>query len=68
MITEATIQCPACGFKKREEMPPSFSEMEYTCPNCQKKLTASEKECCIYCKYSEAICPAQQNKRNCCGG
>ncbi len=68
MMTEAVIRCPFCRFEKKEEMSPTFPETGYTCTQCGKKLTASGAECCVFCKYSDAFCPARQNNRDCCSG
>lgn len=68
MFTEAVIACPFCGFKKNETMPAAYSEKEYTCAKCAKVLTPKEGECCVFCSYSNMICPPQQEKRDCCSG
>ena len=68
MWTQAKICCPFCRFEKAEEMAVGFPERQYTCSACGKKLEVAEAECCVYCKFSDAICPEQQEKRNCCSG
>lgn len=54
------IQCPACGFKVTEQMPSSRKVMAYTCVACNVTTTASESECCIFCKIGRLKCPTRQ--------
>jgi hypothetical protein len=54
------VQCPACGFKTTEQMPLQRKVMSYQCPACQVVTSATEQECCIYCKLGRLPCPAKQ--------
>jgi len=35
IILESVITCPACGFKKKEEMPIDACQYFYECENCK---------------------------------
>lgn len=66
MFTDCKMKCPHCGHIEPEVMPTGYKEKEYCCKSCKTLLKAQEGECCVYCAYSNMICPAQQEKRNCC--
>ena len=68
MLLEATLTCPHCGFSKEETMPTAYSESDYTCTKCRTKLKPKAGDCCVFCSYSNTICPPQQEKRDCCSG
>lgn len=66
MYTDCIMTCPKCGTKKDAEMPTAYQERQYTCEACHAKLTVADDECCVFCAYSNMLCPIQQQKRNCC--
>ena len=68
MLLEAKILCPHCGFSKEETMPTAYSEDRYECTRCHAILKPKKGECCVFCSYSNTVCPPVQEKRDCCSG
>gem|GEM_PF-2736561 len=60
------MTCPACGAVKLETMPACGLQMEYDCAACGVRSVPRTGDCCVYCSYSDIICPTQQGKRDCC--
>ena len=60
MVTEATITCPACGHASLETMPTDACLFFYTCPACEMRLRPLPGDCCVFCSYSEQVCPPKQ--------
>lgn len=60
--TKAVITCPKCGVKQEVEMPTNACQYFYECTNCNTMLKPKEKDCCVFCSYSELI--VHQNKQN----
>jgi hypothetical protein len=58
--TECTVTCPKCGFKKKEIMPTDVCVGKYVCKNCDTLLIAKDGDCCVYCSYSDKVCPPEQ--------
>jgi hypothetical protein len=65
-MIDAKLKCPFCGKIEETEMPERHSETERPCKFCDKLMQASGADCCVFCKFSNTICPPQQEKRNCC--
>ena len=66
MMDQAVITCPYCKVSKEELMPARYRVDSYLCTACGKMLTPESGECCVFCAFSNTICPPQQEKRNCC--
>jgi len=62
-VTEATITCPECGADKREAMPENACRHLYTCASCGTILRPREGDCCVFCSYSDQLCPPRQAQR-----
>jgi len=60
IVTNCNVTCPECGFTKAETMPTDACLGKYTCTNCKRTLTAKEGDCCVFCSYSDKICPPEQ--------
>jgi hypothetical protein len=60
VITEATITCPACGFAKVEAMPTDACRHFYVCEECAASLTPRPGDCCVFCSFSDHVCPPKQ--------
>ena len=60
VVTQATIVCPACGVATVEEMPTNACQFFYTCPSCKTFLKPLPGDCCVFCSYSEQLCPPKQ--------
>jgi len=61
MVThEARIRCPECGQESREEMPEHACLHFFECPGCHTVLRSREGDCCVFCSYSDAVCPPRQ--------
>lgn len=53
----ATITCPACGATSSAVMPVDACQHFYRCPGCEELLRPLEGDCCVFCSYSDSLCP-----------
>jgi hypothetical protein len=60
VIATATITCPECGFAKTEEMPTNACQHFYRCEACDTLLRPLRGDCCVFCSYSDQVCPPKQ--------
>ncbi|HEX9658337.1 MAG TPA: GDCCVxC domain-containing (seleno)protein [Bacteroidota bacterium] len=60
LIVSSTITCPACGFKKQEEMPENACVHWYECTSCHDLLRPKPGDCCVFCSYGTVRCPPRQ--------
>jgi predicted nucleic acid-binding Zn ribbon protein len=60
VITVATITCPECGARTREEMPTNACLFFYICPSCSARLRPLPGDCCVFCSYGDELCPPKQ--------
>ena len=60
VITDARITCPACGFEKSESMPTNSCQVVYRCESCGTRLRPLHGDCCVFCSYSDQVCPPKQ--------
>jgi hypothetical protein len=60
VITEARITCPECGFEKVEAMPINACVHLYVCEGCEVLLRPLFGDCCVFCSYSDQVCPPEQ--------
>jgi hypothetical protein len=60
VVTDATITCPCCGTSRRETMPENACQYFYRCTGCGEKLKPEPGDCCVFCSYADAQCPARQ--------
>jgi len=60
VLTEATITCPKCGFAKIETMPSDACQYFYRCKGCEETLKPLPGDCCVFCSYSDQVCPPKQ--------
>ena len=60
MAHEATLRCPECGQESREEMPENACVHFFECSGCHTVLHPRAGECCVFCSYSDAICPPRR--------
>jgi len=67
VMLESIVTCPACGFKKEEEMPTDACLYIYECTNCKTLLKPKHGDCCVFCSYGTVKCPPLQQSKNCCG-
>ncbi len=59
-VTEATITCPRCGARARQEMPTNACQRVYVCSGCGARLTPKPGDCCVFCSYADTVCPPRQ--------
>ena len=59
-ILEATITCPECGATALETMPTNACVFFYDCTGCGVTLRPLPGDCCVFCSYSEHVCPPKQ--------
>ena len=64
-ISEATITCPMCGFAKTETMPPHACQFFYTRSSCDTVLKPLPGDCCVFCSYSDRLCPPKPSGDDC---
>lgn len=60
VVTEATITCPECGHARLEAMPMDACQFFYTCEGCGTTLRPQPGDCCVFCSYSDRLCPPKQ--------
>jgi hypothetical protein len=53
----ATVVCPDCGHRAREAMPVNACQFFYVCHGCGILLKPREGDCCVFCSYSDRLCP-----------
>jgi hypothetical protein len=56
----AVITCPHCGLKSTETMPTDACLYVYVCAGCQEELRPRKGDCCVFCSYSDRLCPPRQ--------
>lgn len=56
-MSTATITCPRCGARTREEMPDNACVHVFVCPNCEARLMPKPGDCCVFCSYGDEVCP-----------
>ena len=59
-VFEAVLTCPLCGTTTRELMPDNACQHFYRCPGCDETFRPREGDCCVFCSYSDQICPPKQ--------
>ncbi|CAA7618338.1 GDCCVxC domain-containing (seleno)protein [Magnetospirillum sp. UT-4] len=65
-FTECTITCPACGARRRVEMPGSLWRLD--CPACGAAMVTPAGGCCVFCAFGDHPCPDVQASSSCsCG-
>jgi len=60
VLAEATITCPKCGYAKVETMPSDACQYFYLCEGCSVLLKPLPGDCCVFCSYSDRVCPPKQ--------
>jgi len=65
-VLVATITCPSCGASQLEEMPVDACRFFYTCGECGTLLRPLAGDCCVFCSYSDQVCPPKQADESCC--
>jgi hypothetical protein len=65
-VTVATINCPNCGNRHDEVMPTNACRFFYTCPSCSARLKPLPGDCCVFCSYSDQVCPPRQGGGDSC--
>lgn len=64
---QATLTCPECGAAHVETMPTNACQFFYTCPSCAAWLRPLPGDCCVFCSYSDQVCPPKQaGDPSCC--
>jgi hypothetical protein len=56
----ATITCPLCGTQAWETMPENACQRFYLCIGCGEMLKPKDGDCCVFCSYSDTVCPPEQ--------
>jgi hypothetical protein len=56
-VEYATVRCPECGQKTRVPMPVMLCQYFFSCPHCQTLLKPKPGDCCVFCSYSDRVCP-----------
>ena len=60
IVFDAVITCPNCGTRSREVMPEDACQHFYRCAGCGEILRPREGDCCVFCSYSDQVCPPKQ--------
>ena len=63
----ATLTCPspACQHQQRVMMPTTYCQLTYTCEACQTIHWRELGDCCVFCSYSDRLCPSKQEIEPC---
>ena len=56
-VDRAMITCPLCGVGRTEAMPENACLRRYRCTGCGEMLSPIEGDCCVFCSYSDGVCP-----------
>ena len=62
-ITTGVITCPDCGTRARAIMPEDACQHFYRCTGCGQVLSPRDGDCCVFCSYSEVVCPPRQTSK-----
>jgi len=65
-VFRATLMCPECGHQVEEAMPVNACQYFYQCPACGALLRPRAGDCCVFCSYSDRLCPPRQRDEGCC--
>jgi len=57
----ATLICPFCSSHQTENIPDNACMPFYKCKNCGKVIRAKKGDCCVFCSYSNTVCPLKQS-------
>ncbi|MBU0974273.1 hypothetical protein KKD03_01065 [Patescibacteria group bacterium] len=62
----AVLTCPECGTKHSVIMPTQAKQHFFKCANkqCEIEIFSKEGECCVFCSYSDNVCPFKQINPN----
>jgi hypothetical protein len=66
VVTTATITCPHCGTARSAEMPTNACQFFYRCESCGSVLKPLPGDCCVFCSYSNQVCPPKQTGEASC--
>jgi hypothetical protein len=69
VATRTKLTCPECGFVQEVDMPTDACPFLYQCVNCKSTLTPKAGDCCVFCSYTDILCPSKQletSKLSCC--
>ncbi len=58
--TRAFLTCPHCGESYQAEMPTNYCQVALDCPECGKRITPKQGDCCVFCSYADKPCPSLQ--------
>jgi hypothetical protein len=58
----ATLTCPECETQQKVVMPEHQFQHYYKCTNeeCLEDLSPLEEKDCVFCSYSDTVCPQRQ--------
>ena len=60
VTTLARLTCPRCGVAQDAEMPTDACQFFYECTRCSSVLRPQPGDCCVFCSYSDTVCPPKQ--------
>jgi hypothetical protein len=66
VVSTATITCPHRATTTRADMPTDACRFFFTCPACSTLLRPLAGDCCVFCSYSDQICPPKQTGATSC--
>jgi len=64
VLHDSVITCPECRHQQIERMPEYSCAIAYTCTTCGTMLFPLPGDCCVFCSYGTAPCPAIQIERH----
>jgi hypothetical protein len=66
IVLYSVINCPHCGFSKKEKMPTDSCVFFYECTKCHNIIKPKSGDCCVFCSYGTEKCPPIQKNYKCC--
>ena len=65
-MVKADLTCPKCGHVESVEMPTDSCLFFHRCAGCEELLKPLEGDCCVFCSYSDQLCPPKNEDDSCC--
>jgi hypothetical protein len=63
VVHVSLMTCPRCKHEQAERMPEYACAIAYQCTACGVMLRPLPGDCCVFCSYGSAPCPAIQIAR-----
>jgi len=65
-MANADLICPKCDHVENVQMPTDSCLFFHRCAGCEELLNPLEGDCCVFCSYSDQLCPPKNEDDSCC--